>query len=272
MDLKILCPLWGLEHLSTAAFLDKISTAGYDGIDTWVPQDKNDKRILYDYLQKHQMPIVTHQHEAKGSTFQKFKASYKENLIACAEPSPVLINSHTGRDYFSFQQNMELVDIAQEFSVKTGILVAHETHRGRFGYCPQMIERFFDQRDDLVITADFSHWVCVTESMLENFEETLNEATKRSRHIHARVGFEQGPQVADPRAPEWQYAVNVFLGWWDKIVAHNSEIGREVFTITTEFGPFPYMPYKPFENSPLADQFELNCFMKSLLMDRYQLS
>jgi sugar phosphate isomerase/epimerase len=272
MEIKILCPLWGHEHLDLKTFLDKIRNAGYNGIDTWVPQDANDKKLLYDYLQQHEMHIVTHQHEAYGDTFKEFKTSFKQNLHKCAEPGPILINSHTGRDYFSFQQNLELVEIAADFSAKTGITVAHETHRGRLGFCPQMIDPFFDLLDDYLITADFSHWVCVTESMLENFTGILNKAINRSRHIHARVGFEQGPQVSDPRAPEWEYALDHFLGWWDRIVGVNRQLGKEIFPITTEFGPTPYMPAKPFENTPLADQFEVNCFMKDLLQKRYQFS
>jgi len=272
MDIKILCPLWGHEHLKLETFLEKIRLAGYDGIDTWIPADKNDKKILFDYLQHHGFHIVTHQHAAHGSTFEEFKKSFLANLHECAEPGPLLINSHTGRDYFSFQQNLELIDIAQEFAAKTGIIVAHETHRGRFGYCPQMIDEFLDLREELLLTADLSHWVCVTESMLENFERILNKAILRARHIHARVGFEEGPQVADPAAPEWKYALDHFLGWWDSIVAHNKEINRPVLTITTEFGPPPYMPVLPFTGTPAADQFQVNCFIKDLLRQRYQIS
>ncbi|MGI8635517.1 MAG: sugar phosphate isomerase/epimerase, partial [Segetibacter sp.] len=188
----------------------------------------------------------------------------------CAEPNPILINSHTGRDYFSLEQNLQLIDIAQEFSVRTGITITHETHRGRVGYSPQMISEIFALRSDFVITADFSHWVCVTESMLENFSQILNEAIIRSRQIHTRVGFEEGPQVPDPRAPEWNYALDHFLNWWDRIVAVNVEASREILPVTTEFGPKPYMPTIPFSNNPVADQFEINCFMKDLLHNRYK--
>ncbi|MDN5287991.1 MAG: Xylose isomerase domain protein barrel [Mucilaginibacter sp.] len=271
MEIKILSPLWGHEHLALKVFLDKIKTAGYDGIDTWVPDNLNDKRVLFDYLQQHEMYIVTHQHSAKGCTFNEFKESFIKNLYKCAEPRPLLINSHTGRDYFSLQQNLELVDAAQEFSEKTGINVAHETHRGRVGYSPQMISTLFEMRSAFQITADFSHWVCVTESMLENFTATVDEAIKRSRHIHARVGFEQGPQVADPRAPEWKYALNKFLGWWDKIVVVNTQINTKILPVTTEFGPVPYMPTIPFTSKPVADQFTINNFMKDLLNNRYRL-
>lgn len=106
-----------------------------------------------------------------------------------------LINSHAGRDYFSLVQNLELIDIASEFSEKSGITVVHETHRVRMGYIPQITEQIFRVNKNFMITADFSHWECVTESFLENFLEILSEAIRRTKHIHTRIGFEEGPQV-----------------------------------------------------------------------------
>jgi hypothetical protein len=269
MKIKLLSPLWGHEHFDIIIFLDKIRDVGFDGIDTWVPEDAATKSKLYNYLEKHEMHIVTHQHQANGKTFNDFKSSFKKYLELCAEPHPVLINSHTGHDYFSFEENLALIDVASEFSEKTGIVVAHETHRGRFGYSPQMLVPFFAARKDFDITADFSHWVCVTESMLQNFTPIVDDAILRSRHIHARIGFEEGPQVSHPAAPEWQYATNQFLRWWDRIIAANHERGCEFMPVTTEFGPQPYMPSMPFTNQPVADQFEVNCFMKDMLKQRY---
>ena len=136
--------------------------------------------------------------------------------------SRLLINSHTGRDYFTLEQNLELINIAEEFSIKNDITIVHETHRGRIGYSPQMTAQIFAANKNFMITADFSHWVCVTESFLENFSGILFEAIERAKHIHARVGYEEGPQVTDPRAPEWKYATDHFLTWWDKIVEVNA--------------------------------------------------
>ena len=269
MRIKILSPQWGHEHLDIAVFLTKIKKAGYDGIDTWIPLDSEEKRILFDGLQSLELDMISHQHRAEGSTFAKFKVSFLKELTACAEAAPLLINSHTGKDYFTMEQNLELVDIAAEFTYKTGILVAHETHRGRMGYSPQTMSEVFKLRPEIPVTADFSHWVCVTESMLENFNLVVDDAIKRSRYIHARVGFEQGPQVSDPAAPEWRYALEKFLGWWDKIVAANAESGTLILPVTTEFGPEPYMPKTPFSSDPLADQFKVNCYMKDLLTQRY---
>lgn len=155
------------------------------------------------------------------------------------------------------------------FSSEKGIDVLHEIHRGRFSYSPLEINRYLKERPKLKITADFSHWTCVTESFLEGFSYILQKTIANSRHVHARVGYEEGPQVLDPRDPEWAYATKYFLKWWDQIVDINRLDNRDVLTFTTEFGPFPYLSKIPFSKNPVADQFEINCYMKDVLKDRY---
>jgi sugar phosphate isomerase/epimerase len=269
MEIKILCPLWGHEHLDLTDFCQKIREAGYDGIDTWIPENPVLKRQLFDALEKYELLLISHQHQAKGDDFPAFKNSFLHYLELSAEGNPLLINSHTGKDYFSFEQNLELIDLASAFSAEKGIVVAHETHRGRIGYGPSTLMDFFRARPDFFITADLSHWVCVTESFLENFGAPLDAAIARTQHIHARIGFEEGPQVPDPRAPEWKYAVDHFLVWWDRMAEVRWKAKAPLLTFTTEFGPPPYLPTIPFTNQPVADQFTINCFMKDLLRDRY---
>lgn len=269
MEIKILAPLWGHEHLDITTFCHRIKAAGYDGIDTWIPQDPAIRKQLFDALQKEELLLISHQHQASGADFDAFKTSFLHYLEYSAQGGPVLMNCHTGKDYFSFSQNLELIDIAAEFSQRTGLVVAHETHRGRVGFHPGVMQDYFDARPELVITADLSHWVCTSESFLENFQGPLEQAIVRTRHIHARVGFEEGPQIPDPRAPEWKYALDHFLGWWDRMVESRRQAGAKLLTITTEFGPPPYLPMIPFSKKPVADQFEINCFMKDLLRQRY---
>lgn len=269
MQLKILSALWGYEHEDLDLVLKRIIDAGYDGIDTYVPEDEHLRGTLLDYIRQYDLCLVIQQHQADGQTFDEYKNSFLHYLQISAACNPLLINSHTGRDYFSDEQNLELIDLAASVSRKTGIEILHETHRGRFGYSPVVMNEYFKLRPGLNITADFSHWVCVTESYLENFSEILTEAINRTKHVHARIGYEEGPQVPDPSAPEWKHASDIFLGWWDRIIEMQVLSGREVFTITTEFGPPPYMPTIPFSNEAVADLFAINCYMKDLLRARY---
>jgi hypothetical protein len=82
------------------------------------------------------------------------------------------------------------------------------------------------------------------------------------------VGYPEGPQVPDPRVKEWQDALGKHLHWWDQVVArHRAE--NTTLTITTEFGPFPYMVHEPASGNPLADQWQVNVFMMQLLKKRY---
>jgi hypothetical protein len=124
---------------------------------------------------------------------------------------------------------------------------------------------------DLKLAADFSHWCCVHESLLEDQEPALASAIQRSFHLHARVGHPEGPQVSDPRAPEWQPAVEAHLAWWQRIVDHRRRDGAELLTVCPEFGPPDYMPTLPYTRQPVADLWELNCHMKRLLESRLRL-
>ena len=263
--------MWGFEHLDITSYCHRIKEAGYDGLDTWIPENPAVQRQLFEALQKEELLLVSHQHQARGEHFEDFKESFLHYLEFSTQGAPLLINSHTGKDHFSFRQNLELIDLAAEFSYKKGFVIAHETHRGRVGFHPGVMQDYFDARPELVITADLSHWVCTSESFLDNFQKPLEQAIHRARHIHARVGFEEGPQIPDPRGGEWKYAMDKFFGWWDSMVESRRKSGAKLLTFTTEFGPPPYMPMLPFKNEPVADQFEVNSFMKDLLRQRYGL-
>lgn len=269
MEVKLLSALWGYEDQPLEFMLDRIAGAGYQGVDTFMPEDAGERKRLLRELRSRGLSLIAQQYQAEGAEFAAFKSSYLHYLALSAEGEPLLINSHTGRDYFSFDQNLELTDIAQAFTERTGITVSHETHRGRFLYSPGEAARYFAARPEMRITADLSHWVCVSESFLENFPEPLGEAIRRATHVHARIGYEEGPQVPDPRAPEWADVASRFLGWWDAIVEHQYQAGAPFITITTEFGPPPYMPLQPFTAQPVADLFEVNCYMLDVLTARY---
>jgi hypothetical protein len=183
---------------------------------------------------------------------------------------PVKINSQTGKDYFSFVQNMHFIETYNRLQQKINIPIVHELHRGRFNYAPFIAQQYF-VTTQFNITADFSHWCCVTESLLQapQWQPVMQEAINRSTHIHARVGFAEGSQVNDPRAMENATALAMHLQWWDAIVATQRQQGLSMLTITPEFGPTPYMHTQPHTQTPLANQWEINEWLLQLLKKRY---
>lgn len=267
MEIKMLCTRWGQENLPIDVFLEKVKSAGYDGVDSWIPENKEDRRLFIKRSKALGLPIVVQQHQAEGSDIEGFCRSFEYHLEAAMECEPVMINSHSGRDFFTLDEQLAVIDTAENFSAKHNIVIAHETHRGRIGFSPGNAKELFKLRPAMKVTADFSHWVCVTESYLEGFKETLDEAIRRTVHVHARVGFPEGPQIPDPRLQEWAEPVNYFIDLWSRIIQNKKAEGIAELTITTEFGPPPYMWTTLPGNAPVASQWELNLFMMHLLKD-----
>lgn len=92
-------------------------------------------------------------------------------------------------------------------------------------------------------------------------------AIERSDHIHARVGYEEGPQVPDPRAPEWRGHVDRHLEIWRRIAEVRRRDGSARLTVTPEFGPPNYMHTSPFSKEPVADAWEVNVYMRDMLRE-----
>jgi sugar phosphate isomerase/epimerase len=264
MEIKVFCAWWGLDHLGMEGMLNKIKGAGFDGVEVFAPIDPREREILKNLLEELELDLIIHQYRASGP-FKEYSARFKAELELAASMSPLLINSHTGKDYWSMEENGRLIEIGFEVESNTGIKIAHETHRGRFPFCASVTKPYFDKYPDLRIAADLSHWVVVAESLLEGQEDVLDTAIKRTEHIHARVGFPEGPQISDPRLPEWKEEVAVFTGWWQRVVDRFIAEKRPYLTITPEFGPVPYTWTVPHTGMPVSDFFDINVYMKDYL-------
>ncbi len=264
-EVKYFCSWWGLDHLGTAAMLQKIKQGGFDGVEIAIPDKARDRSELKSMLTDLELDVIAHQYLADGADPKAYLGQFTYWIEAAASFQPLFINSHTAKDHWTMQDVAPAIIKGNELGQQYGIKVLHETHRGRFLYGAPVARQYFEAFPELRITADFSHWTCVAESLLEDQQETLAMAIGRADHIHARVGHAEGPQVSDPRAPEWQNELNTFLSWWQKITDRIKSEGGDVLTITPEFGPSPYMWNQPYTGQPLADQWELNCFMKDHL-------
>jgi hypothetical protein len=270
MKILFFCTNWGSELLPFEKFIFNAKEAGYDGIEMSLPlnDQKLKDKIIYS-IQYAGLLFIGQHWETVTTDFDLHKKEYLNRLKNLIDGNPVFINSQTGRDIFNYRQNLELIKIALRFSIESGIPIFHETHRGKFSFAAHITKVFLEKNPQLRISADFSHWCNVAESLLDDQQEAINLAISRADHIHARVGFSQGSQIPDPRAPEWDNELNRHLGWWDKILKRAYNEKKNIFTITPEFGPFPYMTILPHSKQPISDQWEINSFMMKLLKERY---
>jgi hypothetical protein len=133
---------------------------------------------------------------AACSSFSSFSSS------SSSLPTIIGINAHTGTDmwdealaanfFASFDEHVR--------ALGEGVVprISHETHRGRVLRCPFVTARLLQKIPKLRLTSDFSHWVILSERLLDTeYERSLidNQMAHAMVHIHARVGTPQMPQV-----------------------------------------------------------------------------
>ncbi len=271
MTIHYCCPFWGSEEDAVPVFFEKIFQAGYTGVEINFPasisfqkeflqtveQIRVGRQPDFVFIAQQVLPV---QQETSIDYLQKMA----KRLSFLATLRPDFINAHTGKDYFSFDENCFIIEEAENIAARTGIPIYHEIHRGRFTFHAYGLLRYLEKFPQLKLTGDISHWCTVSETMLQDQTAILKSVFPHIQHIHARIGFEQGPQVNDPFAPEWEEHRNIYLRWWKDIVALQKK-GRNFFTITPECGPAPYMPLLPFARTPLSDQWNNNYKMMQFL-------
>lgn len=267
MKIKWLCTLWGMNKPTLEDNLMAIKDAGFEGVEMTVPDDSAGRNSLGVLLNESGLDLVA-QVRAEGATADAQIESLKKGLGEAAEMNPLFVNAHCGKDFWHFKENRRVIASAQRFAAGRGIKVLHETHRGRATFCTTATMDIIEAVPEIRFTADFSHWCCVHNSLLQDQHEAVSRIIERADYIHARVGCATSPQITDPRAPEWNDAVEAHIRWWQKIAEHHKKNHAEYLPICPEFGPPPYMVTMPFTGKPIADAWEINCYMKDMLNER----
>ena len=270
MKIKFFCPKWGSENISWNNFCAKVKDSGFDGVETPISFDADEKSEIAASLKKYNLLLIGQYYQSFEKDLKLHQEHFKKHLESIAGMKPLLIDSQTGKDYYTAEQNQALFQLATAVTNSTGIVIAHETHRNKALFAAHITKELLIKNPDIVITADFSHWCNVSESLLEQQTEAVQLAISKTVHIHARVGHAESAQVSDPRANEWKAELEAHLRWWDEIVAYRLANGAALLTITPEFGPAPYMPTLPYTEMPVANQWDINVFMMNLLKDRYK--
>ena len=203
--------------------------------------------------------------------------SFRNQLKDAIEMNPIHVNIHAGHDSWDHEQSVDFMVKAQEIIHEYGMdgKVSFETHRARLMYNPYSTRQLLkDHRVNgkIGITADLSHWCCVCHVIFDEqnerdvsfWPETLQLVADHTLLIHHRVGYDQGPQISDPRDPNWSIAVDSHLKWWKTIWTSQRQRGCNHY-LEMEFGPPPYMPTLPYTNQPVASQWDVNNAMLDIV-------
>ena len=267
MKLKLFKPLWGhIGSLQLAA--EQAVEHRFDGIEGSVPEDKMERAKFADSLGEHNLELIgeiftggNYVPDPAASTEQHLD-DLKSKLELTLPLNPIFINTQAGLDAWPLKTSIAFYERILALSEEYKTTISIELHRSRITYSPWITREIIAELPDLPLTIDFSHWCCVAERLVMDHEpELLVNLAKQTHHIHARVGYDQGPQVPDPRAPEYQQEVRSHLHWWKTIWSNLQTTGKEEFTTTPEFGTDGYLQQEPYTQEPVANLWEINCWM-----------
>jgi sugar phosphate isomerase/epimerase len=264
MKLKMIKSTWGMAEASLLQQTEKLIEAGYDGIETVLPNAEEEKSFL-NLIRGNQKELILQVFTQGNDHFTSLRGQVEQ----AAKLQPRLIVAHSLKDSTPFDAQRSFFEKALRLEEAVGIPIAHETHRGRAFFTPWHTAHMLDLYPELRVTADFSHFCCVCESLLGDQTDNLVKIMKRTIHIHARVGYAEGPQVPHPAAPEYKTELETHEGWWERILLLHEKKGTEFVTVTPEFGPPGYLHTQPFTNEPAANLWGVCLWMSGRLKERF---
>lgn len=259
--------MWGMNRPTLEDNLNLIKDAEFDGVEMSLSYDREEIKKIGSLLEERGLDLAV-QVRAEGTTPDEQIGSLKKELNKTVELKTLLVNVHCGKDYWPLVENIRVISSAQKFAGEFGIKILHEIHRARATFCTTSTMGIINALPKIRFTADFAHWCCVHNSLLQDQKDSVDRVIERSDYIHARVGSATSPQISDPRVADWKEAVETHVSWWKKIAEYHKNNKSEFLPICSEFGPPEYMVTLPSTGEPIADQWEINCYMKDLLKER----
>ena len=260
MEIKVYKTTWGMGGTPDEV-LGKIMSAGYEGWEDWIKPHFEIQALS----KRHGLEYMAMVNGGEPDQFRR-------DLDEAQDAGAVGCTVHVGRANMTYEEGLDHLGKLVEIAKTLPFPVNFETHRGRLLYDPLSTARYLQALPDLWLVADFSHWTVVTESLLGGFGPALELAISRTRHIHTRVGHEEGPQVPDPRVQQWKGHVDAFEAIWDRIKAAHEKRRAKVLTFDPEYGPANYMWTDPKTGQPVADLWDVCLWTRDRLKARWSAS
>jgi sugar phosphate isomerase/epimerase len=266
MELRILKTLWGHQGTLADAVAECVKH-GFHGLEGQAPSLPPERHEFRARLSEAGLDYIAEICTA-GSYVPDRHASPSEHLEslrqranAAMECRPLFLTVIGGCDAWGIEESVDFFGEAMAAGESLGVGMSFETHRGRSLFNPWATRDILKQLPGLRLTCDYSHWCVVCERLIDTEPEILALCAGRAHHVHARVGYDQGPQVPHPAAPEFGEALAAHERWWRQIWEHQRARGVAVSTMTPEFGPDGYLHCLPFTGAPVADLREINACM-----------
>ncbi|EGD58787.1 hypothetical protein Y88_0845 [Novosphingobium nitrogenifigens DSM 19370] len=274
MQLDLFRSLWGWQG-DWARCGSECREIGFTGVEARLPADPFARRALRSALEAEGLSYIAVVFTGgdvipdQSWTLQQHWDRLEASIEGAALVGARFLNVLPGNDRWPLAKQVEFFGRAQELADGAGAICSFEIHRATSLYSPWVALEVIAQLPDLRFTSDISHWVVVCERLLDDPADDLSPFLERVHHVQARVGYDQGPQVPHPAAPEYAGALAFHQGVWERIWASQQARGYAVTTLTPEFGPDGYTHLLPFTQAPIADTWALNQWMARVERDHF---
>ncbi len=124
---------WERQDVSLNAFMDDIVEDGFEAVELYIPNLTVPPSEITELVADHDLKFIAGI-ATEGDTPQDHVDSFNRYAEYAIETGAILINSHTGRDFFPPEDNIRIFNRGLEIAQETDISVAHETHRSRALY------------------------------------------------------------------------------------------------------------------------------------------
>jgi sugar phosphate isomerase/epimerase len=266
MKLLLCKTLWG--HTGSLEQAAQLAVdAGFGGIEAPVPIDAPGVEHFAQVLQTHGLVWIQEICTAgsyvprRHATISEHLRDFESQLHRGLDISARFANIMGGCDAWEIDDSVRFFSEAQNIAERIGVTCSFETHRGRSFFTPWNTVKILDRLPGLKVTCDFSHWTVVCERLMDSEWEATVRVAQQAHHIHGRVGYDQGPQVPHPGAPEYAAALASHQRCWEAVWDSQNGRGYTQVTMTPEFGPDGYLHTLPFTGAPIADLWDLNCWI-----------
>lgn len=274
MELHLFKTLWGHTAPLEAA-LTECNESGWAGVEGQAPGNAAERVEFRTKLASAGFSFIAEICTAgsyvpnRGATPAEHLESFRTQAEAALECHPLFLTVIGGCDAWSIAESVHFFGAAMAIADELGIVASFETHRSRSLFNPWTALEILRQLPGLKLTCDFSHWCVVCERLIDTEPDALSLCIEHAHHVHARVGYAQGPQVPHPAAAEYREALLAHERWWTFIWRAQLGRGMAASTMTPEFGPDGYLHCDPFTGKPVADLRAINNWMAEREGERF---
>lgn len=203
MQLNVFRTLWGVTT-PWQQTVSELRSVGCCGIEARVPLTPEEQRTLAQRIEASALEYIAIVFSgggvipAQAETPAQHLERLKERFAAAKALNPRFVNLLAGNDRWPLAQQVDFLGRAHELAAEYELFCSFETHRATSLYSPWLTLEIIPQLPQLRFTADISHWIVVSERLLDDPCDDFSAFIERVHHIQARAGYDQGRRCRTP--------------------------------------------------------------------------